>query len=77
KAKQQKTAIAKAAIALGKLIREVKRNRISAKCLLVEVWNNQIRHINYLAETKVNKFPHSREDLEGWLTEAYTWRKRS
>ncbi|CAG8731448.1 19835_t:CDS:2, partial [Gigaspora margarita] len=53
---------------LGKLIREVKRNRISAKYLPVEVWNNQIRHINHLAETKVNKFPHSREDLEGWLT---------
>ncbi|CAG8693482.1 18128_t:CDS:10, partial [Gigaspora margarita] len=52
-----------------------KTNRISAKYLLVEVWNNQIRCINHLAETKVNKFPHSREDLEGWLTEAYTWRK--
>ncbi|CAG8760701.1 45109_t:CDS:2, partial [Gigaspora margarita] len=26
-------------------------------------------------ETKVNKFSHSRKDLEGWLTEAYTWRK--
>ncbi|CAG8807773.1 44770_t:CDS:2, partial [Gigaspora margarita] len=59
KAKRQKTAIAKAAIALGKLIREVKWNRISAKCLPVEV----------------NKFSHSREDLEGWLTEAYTWHK--
>ncbi|CAG8770264.1 4210_t:CDS:2, partial [Gigaspora margarita] len=59
KAKRQKIAIAKAAIALGKLIHEVKRNRISAKCLPVEVWNNQIRRINHLAETKVNKFPHS------------------
>ncbi|CAG8481844.1 3182_t:CDS:2 [Gigaspora margarita] len=75
KAKQQKTAIAKVAIALGKLIRKVKRNRISIKCLLVEVWNNQIRHINHLAKTKVNKFPYSREDLKGWLTEVYTWRK--
>ncbi|CAG8656256.1 11507_t:CDS:2 [Gigaspora margarita] len=52
KAKRQKIAIAKAAIALGKLIHEVKRNRISAKCLLVEVWNNQIRRINHLAKTK-------------------------
>ncbi|CAG8850686.1 24474_t:CDS:2, partial [Gigaspora margarita] len=59
KAKRQKTAIAKAAIALEKLICE----------------DNQIRHINYLTETKVNKFSHSRENLEGWLTEAYTWRK--
>ncbi|CAG8663856.1 15752_t:CDS:2, partial [Gigaspora margarita] len=42
KAKQQKIAIAKAAIALGKLICEVKRNRISAKCLLVEdIWQYQ------------------------------------
>ncbi|CAG8792308.1 9264_t:CDS:1, partial [Gigaspora margarita] len=31
--------------------------------------------MNYLAETKINKFPHSREELEGWLTEAYTWQK--
>ncbi|CAG8826451.1 6174_t:CDS:2, partial [Gigaspora margarita] len=60
---------------LGKLIRKVNQNRISAKCLTVEVWNNQIRRINLLAETKVNKFPHSREDLEGWLTEVYTWHK--
>ncbi|CAG8492014.1 27921_t:CDS:2, partial [Gigaspora margarita] len=35
-----------------------------------------IRRINRLAETKVNKFPHSRENLEGWLTEAYTWYKK-
>ncbi|CAG8724479.1 44958_t:CDS:2, partial [Gigaspora margarita] len=75
KTKRQKSAIAKAAIALGKLIREVKQNRISAKYLLVEVWNNQIKCINHLAETKVNKFPHSRKDLEGWLTKAYTWCK--
>ncbi|CAG8844596.1 14914_t:CDS:2, partial [Gigaspora margarita] len=50
--------IAKAAIALGKLICKVKQNKISAKCLLVEVWNNQIRRINHLTKTKVNKFPH-------------------
>ncbi|CAG8613260.1 34262_t:CDS:2 [Gigaspora margarita] len=37
------------------------QNRISAECLPVEVWNNQIRHINHLAETKVNKFPHKSE----------------
>ncbi|CAG8709821.1 275_t:CDS:2 [Gigaspora margarita] len=37
-----------------------------------KVWNNQIRCINYLAETKVTKIPHNRKELEGWLTETYT-----
>ncbi|CAG8793641.1 11912_t:CDS:10, partial [Gigaspora margarita] len=47
----------------------------AAKKTVPYLQNNQIRRINRLAETKINKFPHSREDLEGWLTEAYTWRK--
>ncbi|CAG8762566.1 40305_t:CDS:2 [Gigaspora margarita] len=52
-----------------------KMNRISPKCLLVEVKNNQIRCINYLTETKVNKISYGREELEGWLIEVYTWCK--
>ncbi|CAG8542056.1 10293_t:CDS:2 [Gigaspora margarita] len=63
--KNIETAIIAAAKKTVLCLQVKKTNRISAKCLPVEVWNSQIRCINHLAETKVNKFPHSREDLEG------------
>ncbi|CAG8816542.1 43514_t:CDS:2, partial [Gigaspora margarita] len=42
---------------------------------IMDLLCNIMNRLEIIKKTKVNKFPHSREDLEGWLTEAYTWHK--